>query len=111
MPPADRPPHDAPAAANADAPEPQAKKGLFGWLSGAVSNLEGKGEGATGKLEARSPSGPLTPAKSPSGPLGGPVRSASLKLPGTGPIARAPQRASQTGDLVPPAPTPVATPS
>jgi hypothetical protein len=122
-----------PDASTSDASEAPGKKGLMGWISGAVSQLEAKAESAaaeaTGARPVTSPSGPLPPArhampakpvsspsgplppgpgpaKAGSGPLGGAVRSASLKLPGSGPL-----RAAGTGELAQRPATPVATPS
>lgn len=126
MSPADPTPPDAPAPDAPDAAsEAPGKKGLMGWISGAVSQLEARAETAAAEATkpvsspsgplppahatpkpVSSPSGPLPPAKGGSGPLGGPVRSASLKLPGSGPL-----RAAGTGELPVRPATPVATPS
>jgi hypothetical protein len=109
VPPAESTPHEVPAPETpADAPsEASGKKGLLGWISGAVSQLEAKAEGAVAKPEPPKPgSGPLPPRPA-SGPLGGQVRAASLKLPGSGPL-----RAGTTGELPPQrGPLPVTTPS
>ena len=112
MAPAELPPDNANAGPSTNgAGGAPAKKSLFGWLSNAMSNLEAQAHApaaearaGSGPLPAAKPgSGPLGAAKPVSGPLGATVRSASLRLPGTGPMARPPvARAVHTGDLVAP---------